>query len=219
MSIASHEFRSPLTLIGVTANMLRRYGKRLSDEKKVEHLEIIESSVEEMTDLLNNVLVFLKREADNFQLSPESIDVENFCQGIVEKFRIMSEETHTLVFSSISKPFQIAADPKLLQHIFSNLLSNAVKYSPEGSTIRFELSRKNEAVMFRIKDEGIGILEADQPHLFDAFHRGKNVEGIQGIGLGLSIVKQFVELHGGTISVESAMNKGTTFTVVIPFRD
>lgn len=219
ISVASHEVRSPLALVSITTSMLRRYSDRISDEKKVEHFELIEAEVERITDILDNVLIISKAGSGNFQFRPKSVDVKHFCQRIAEKFKIMSEETHTISLSSTGEHFQIAVDPELLQHILSNLLANAIKYSPAGGTISFELSRDNEHVMFRIKDEGIGILEADQQHLFDAFHRGKNVGNIRGTGLGLSIVKQFVELHGGTINVESEVNKGTTFTVIIPFRD
>jgi two-component system sensor histidine kinase/response regulator len=219
ISVASHEFRSPLTLIGITANMLKRYNDRISDEKRIEHLKGIESSVQEMIDLLNNILVLSKAEAENFQFSPEPIDVENFCQCLVEKFTLMSAETHLITFLGTGEHIQIAADPKLLEPILSNLLSNAIKFSPVGGAIMVGLARDNENVIFRVTDKGIGISEADQQHLFDAFHRGENIGTTQGAGLGLSIVKQFVDLHSGTISVESEVNKGTTFTIILPIRD
>lgn len=172
-----------------------------------------------MTDILNDVMAICKAEVGNIQFNPECIDVDRFCRRIFEKFKMMIEEIHTLTFSSPGEHFQIHVDPNLLEPVLSNLLSNAVKYSPEGGTIVFEIDRNNTEVLFRIKDQGIGIPETDLPHLFDAFHRCKNVSDIQGTGLGLSIVKQFVELHGGTIQFESEVNKGTTVTVRFPFRD
>lgn len=219
ISVASHEFRSPLTLIGITTNMLKRYNERISGEKRIEHLKSIENSVQEMIDLLNNILVLSKAEAENFQFSPEPVDIEDFCQCLVEKFTLMSAETHPITFFGTGEHVQIAVDPKLLEPILANLLSNAIKYSPAGGSITVEVARDDKHVTFRVTDEGIGISETDQQHLFDAFHRGENVGEIQGAGLGLSIVKQFVDLHGGTISVESKVNKGTTFTVILPIRD
>ncbi len=218
ISVASHEVRSPLALISITASMLKRYSDRMTDAKKGEHLELIESEVERITDILNNVLVISKAETGNFQFHPESVDITLFCQDIVKRFEMLSEETHTFTFSTTDKHFHMCVDLNLLKHILSNLLSNAIKYSPAGGSITFELVRNDEETLFRIKDEGIGISETDQQHLFDAFHRGKNVGNITGAGLGLSIVKQFVELHGAAISVESEVNRGTTVSVIIPFR-
>ncbi len=216
ISIASHELRSPLALIGITTNMLKRYGHRISEEKKLEHLKTIENEVKRMTNTLNDVLILSKMEAGSFQFNPEFVDLKSFCQRIVEKFKLMSEETHPITVSTTGEHFQARVDSNLLEPILSNLLSNAIKYSPTGNPITFELIQDNKEVIFRVKDQGIGISDEDQHHLFDAFHRGENVGEIQGAGLGLSIAKQFVELHGGTISVESKVNKGTTFTAVIP---
>ncbi len=219
ISIASHEIRSPLGLIGITTNMLTRYFHRMPEEKRNEHLKAIEHEVERMADILNNVLVLTKAEAANFQFHPACINVNTFCQSIVEKFNTMSATTHPITFSTTGEHIEMSVDPKLLEPILSNLLSNAIKYSPAGGSIRFELIQQNEEVLFQIHDEGIGISKEDQQHLFEAFYRGENVNEIQGSGLGLLIVKQFVELHDGTISVESKAGKGTTFTVKLPFRD
>ncbi len=216
ISIASHEFRSPLSLIGITTNMLKRYFNRMSDTKRTEHLESIEQEVARMTDILNNILVITKAEAGNFQFHPQTINMKAFCENLAERFTLMSEAAHSMSFSAQGGDFQMAADPSLLEPVISNLLSNAIKYSPQGGTIDFTLIREPDQVVFHISDQGLGIAEDDQAHLFDSFYRGENVTDIQGSGLGLSIVKQFVELHGGTISVESAVNQGTTFTVSLP---
>jgi signal transduction histidine kinase len=219
ISIASHEIRSPLGLIGITTNMLKRYFDRMPEEKRNEHLNAIEHEVGHMADILNNVLVLTKAEAKNFQFHPVCLNVSMFCQGIVERFSTMSEATHSITFSTTDEYIEMNVDPKLLEPVFSNLLSNAIKYSPAGGPIRVELIRQNKDVLFKVHDKGIGISEEDQQHLFEAFYRGENVNKIQGSGLGLLIVKQFVELHGGTISVESKADQGTTFTVQLPFRD
>jgi len=108
------------------------------------------------------------------------------------------------------------ADKRLLRHIFSNLLSNAVKYSPPGSPVEFEIERRGNEAICRIRDHGVGIPEQDLSWLFNAFHRGRNVAHLPGTGLGLTIVKRCVELHHGKIRVESSVGKGTTVTVILP---
>jgi signal transduction histidine kinase len=113
-------------------------------------------------------------------------------------------------------PAMIRADKRLLQHIFTNLLSNAVKYSDAGQTVRFEVGPAGEDMLCVIRDQGIGIAEVDQEWLFSAFHRGQNAADRPGTGLGLVIVKRCVDLHGGTIRIESRSGKGTVVTVRLP---
>ena len=218
VSIASHEFRSPLALIQLAASVLKRYRDRMSEEKKVKHLNVIEGAVEEMTGILNNVLMLTKIEAGSVQFSPEPLDIEEFCQPILDKFTLMSAATHTIAFSGNGERVQAVADPQLLQSILSNLLSNALKYSPDGGRIQVNLSRNATAFELSVQDQGLGISQEDQQHLFTAFQRGKNVGDIKGSGLGLSIVKQFVDLHGGTITVASEVQQGSTFTVTLPYQ-
>jgi signal transduction histidine kinase len=188
-------------------------------EKKIEELHVIEKTVNYLSDLVENVLTISRGEAGKIEFRPESTNVQQLCQRLVERFKAMSEETHMIKFSTIGDRVQASVDPKLLEHILSNLLSNAIKYSPAGGSVFLEFTANTNELGFRIKDEGIGISEADQQHLFEAFHRGENVGNIKGTGLGLSIIKQFVELHGGTINLESEVNKGTMVIVTIPSRD
>lgn len=216
ISMASHEFRTPLATIQTSSDLLKRYGERISSEKRLMHLKRIDGAIKRMTEMLDDVLIIFKAEARKKECKPEPVGLIEFCNNITEEFRLISEETHTIIFSCPDKEFQAYVDPNLLRHILSNLLSNAIKYSPESSHVYFELSHSDSDIIFRVKDEGIGISEDDQRHLFEAFHRGRNVDTIKGTGLGLSIVRQFVELHGGTIEVESQLNQGTTFTVSIP---
>ncbi len=218
ISIASHELRSPLTVISMTGKMLKRYADRMSAEKKLEQLDIIEDAVGKMTDLLNDVLLLVKVESHQFHFRPTRLDVAAFCRDLADQFRAMCVETHVLEFSAQGEGFEASVDPKLLHHIFSNLLSNAIKYSPNGGTIRFDILREEgmPTMRFRVQDEGIGIAPGDLEHLFDAFHRGGNVSEIKGTGLGLWIVKQFVELHGGALDVESELGRGSAFTIRLP---
>lgn len=178
ISVASHELRSPLTIISMTEKMLKRYADRMSAEKKLEQLHIIEDAVAKMTDLLDDVLLLVKVESHQFQFRPIHLDVAAYCRDIADQFRAMCAETHEIEFLAHGEKFDVNADPKLLRHIFSNLLSNAIKYSPNGGTIRFSLTLDDDASMMRfdVCDNGIGIAPGDLEHLFDAFHRGGNVE-------------------------------------------
>jgi len=223
LSIASHEFRTPLSMILFSNNLLRRYIQVVPDQhtaaEMIQELDGIEKTVKQMTGTLDDILRIAKSETSKFIFNPTLIDFGDLCRNVVEKFKVMAAETHTIIFSDSVEHLQAFVDPKLMEHILSNLLSNAMKYSPKGGTIRCDLVQENGKIILSVKDEGIGIPAQDQRHLFDAFYRGVNVDEIQGTGLGLSIVKQFVELHGGTIALESEANKGTTFTVVLPLRN
>ena len=217
ISIASHELRSPLALISMTAKMLKRYPNRMTEESIVKQLDSIDESVDAMTELLNDVLLLVKIESQQFQYHPVSMDMVPFCRDIVAQFSMMSDGIHHLAFSASAEAMSASADSKLLRHIFSNLLSNAIKYSPQGGEITFELlGEPTGDIRIRVCDQGIGISAEDQAHLFDAFHRGENTKQIKGTGLGLWIVRQFVDLHGGAIAVESALQRGTTFTITLP---
>lgn len=224
ISIASHEFRTPLSTILFSNNLLKRYSQHIPDQEMVKEmgreLESVEKSVRKMTATLDEVLTISRTEAGKVTFNPVEIDLTDLCRGIVEKFKNMASDKHTLIFPNSGEHIQAFVDPKLIEAILSNLLSNAIKYSPEGGNVVCQLVQKDgKIVILSVTDEGIGISEDDQRHLFDEFYRGLNVTKIQGTGLGLSIVKQFVSLHNGAISVNSEVNKGTTFTIILPLRD
>lgn len=220
ISIASHEFRTPLASILFSKNLLQRYAHKLSEQElageMAEELASVERSVHQMTAVLDEVLTITKSESGKVTFTPEMIDLTELCRNVVEKFQLLTTERHTLMFPNSGKHIHVMVDAKLMDTILSNLLSNAIKYSPQGGTVHCGLVRDNGTIRISIKDEGLGIAEEDQHHLFEAFYRGANAAKIEGTGLGLSIVKQFVELHGGTIEVKSEVNQGTTFTIVLP---
>lgn len=218
ISIASHEFRTPLATIQITTDSIKRYGERMSAEKKTAGLERIKSAVKRMNALLNDVLLLSRVEAEIHEFNPTPTDARILCEQVIHEFRSMTEESHSIKFSMKGQDFQMVVDPKLLHYILSNLLSNAMKYSPPNSQVSVDLIREDQNMILQIQDQGIGISAEDQQHLFDAFHRGHNVGEVSGTGLGLSIVKQFVDLHDGTISVQSVLNQGTTFTLMLPVR-
>jgi signal transduction histidine kinase len=142
--------------------------------------------------------------------------LEQFCHNLLAQLKLIDNHQHSIKFISKCDCSIACVDKKLLHPILANLLSNAIKYSPINSTIELKLFCHNQDIIFQIKDEGIGIPIADQLRLFEPFHRGKNVGDIPGTGLGLSVVKKFVDVHGGQITVASEVGKGTTFRVTLP---
>ncbi len=216
ISMTSHEFRTPLTTILGSAELLEHYSHKWSEEKKAVHFERIHSNVQHLVQLLNDVLIIGQAEAGKLEFNPEALDVVQFCCNLVEQIQLTTKSGHMIAFSCQFPELDGYLDEKLLRHILSNLLSNAIKYSPTGNTVKFELNCQRGQVIFQIQDEGIGIPLEDQQHLFEAFHRSKNVGNIPGTGLGLAIVKRSVDLHRGQITVNSEVGVGTTFTVTIP---
>ncbi|MGB3208642.1 MAG: ATP-binding protein [Crinalium sp.] len=221
ISMASHDFRTPLATILFSTDLLKVFGHQFSQSKKEQYLNKIQSQVKNMTQLLDDVLLIGKAESGNMEFKPVTLNLEGFCREILEEIELITGNKHSFVFKCQRECYEgecsiFQIDPKLLRQILTNLLSNAVKYSPEGGTIQLKLFCQNEQAIFQIKDEGIGIPLEDQERLFDLFHRASNVGNISGTGLGMAIIKQAVELHGGTISFESEVNRGTTFTISIP---
>lgn len=219
VSFVSHEFRNPLSSILITLELLERKDERVTPEKRKIYIQRAKTAIQDMSQLIQDVLVMSEIDREQFQCSPIPLDIRRFCAALAEDFQSREAAQHTLTLLTqgcqpIEYPFY-CLDAKLLQHILANLLNNAIKYSPPNSTILFELSCHADRVMFTIRDEGIGIPEKDQMYLFTPFYRGNNASKYPGTGLGLSIVKQCVEAHGGAIAVESAFGVGTAFTVTL----
>ncbi|NWJ98419.1 MAG: HAMP domain-containing histidine kinase, partial [Chloroflexi bacterium] len=217
ISMASHDFRTPLTAILSSAELLENYGNRWDNERKQKIYQRIYTSVQNMTELLDEVLYITKSEAGKLEFNPTLCYLPGFCSELVEEIQLGSGSTdHHFELVLPTNPKQVWADQKLLRKILANLLTNAVKYSPPGSTVHFELAYREEEVVIIIKDEGIGIPEEGLNHLYEVFYRATNVANIKGTGLGLVIVKKSLEAHGGKIEVKSKVGSGTSCTVTIP---
>ena len=215
LSIASHEFKTPLTSILGSSSLLESYSDKLSEEQKRKHLHKIQKAVKQMNELLEDLLLLGHAESGKIYCHPESIELVDLCWEIIENFQSIYP-MRSIKFSYNYPVSQTHLDSQLLRHILNNLLSNAFKYSQGEPSIEFEVYYSHNSVIFKIKDRGIGIPPDDLERLFETFHRAKNVGNIRGTGLGLSIVKSFVDLHSGTIEVNSVLNAGTTFTVRLP---
>ena len=216
VSMAAHDLRSPLAIIQSAADMIQHYSDKLTDEQKQAKLNNIHASIEVMVETLDDILTIGKIESGKFSFNPTPIDVVAFCQQIAAEVHQATGATQHIDFSSQGACGTAYVDARLLRHILGNLLSNACKYSSEESAVVLVAECDHDQIAFHIQDDGIGIPEADQKRLFEAFHRASNAKHIPGTGLGLAIVKQSVELHGGTIVFESEEDIGTTVTVVIP---
>ncbi|MBD1924397.1 PAS domain S-box protein [Microcoleus sp. FACHB-831] len=216
ISMTSHEFRTPLTAILGSAELLEHYGHKWPEEKKLNYILRIQSNVKHLVQLLEDVMLIGKAEARKVEFKPSPIDLVQFCLVVVEELQLTSGSQHKIEFTVRGTCSDACMDEKLLRHILTNLLTNAIKYSPQGGVIDFELSCGDGSAVFQIKDRGIGMAAEDLPRLFESFYRAKNVGKISGTGLGLAIVKNSVELHGGAIAVTSEIDRGTTFTVTLP---
>ncbi|MEQ8999424.1 MAG: ATP-binding protein [Coleofasciculus sp. B1-GNL1-01] len=214
VSMVSHEGRNSLTAIKSSSDIMERYSERLSDAKKQKHIQKIQLAADQMLCLLEDLLFLNKAESGMFTLHPSWVDLDNFCQEIVESFET-GDAQPTIRFKFVGES-NTYLDMNLLRHILTNLLSNAIKYSPNSGEVKFEITSAQKTVSFCIQDSGIGIPPEDLQNLFTAFHRAQNVGQIKGTGLGLSIVKQCVDLHQGSIDVDSKVGAGTTFTVTLP---
>jgi signal transduction histidine kinase len=166
--------------------------------------------------MIEDVLIIGKAEAGALQFEPKPVDLRDLCHKVVEELRGGVAKQHVIRFEQQFERHSLNLDEKLLRHILTNLLSNAVKYSPAGSTVSMQLVERDGEAIIEVGDQGIGIPPEDQARLFESFHRASNVGNRQGTGLGLVIVKKAVELHGGTISIDSKVDAGTRISVRLP---
>ncbi|HEY9709094.1 MAG TPA: ATP-binding protein, partial [Oculatellaceae cyanobacterium] len=216
VSVVSHEYRTPLTTILSSAELLEHYSHTWTNEKKHQHLHRIQSSVHHLTKLVSDVLILDKAEAGKLEFNPTLLDVIALCRELIEELPLATPDQIAFQFVRQEEYTQVYLDEKLLRQMLTNLLSNAIKYSHPQGTVNFALICEQNEVTFRIQDNGIGIPPEDRERLFESFHRASNVGVIPGTGLGLAIVKKCVNLHGGQIAVESEVGVGTTFTVTLP---
>lgn len=219
VSMVSHEFRTPLGIIQSSAEILDDYLDQLDATERREQLASIIKNARRMAGLMEDVLLLGRLDAGKMEFSPGPIDLAALCRRLLDEVRFSTDGRCPIEFSTSNLPAETLADERLLRHILLNLLNNAVKYSEVGHPIIFRATGSSNSVVFLVQDYGIGIPESDQAKLFEAFQRGSNVGQRPGTGLGLVIVKQSVELHGGTIHVRSRPKFGSTFTVSIPLTE
>ena len=216
IATVSHEYNAPLAAIQTAAATLKTHHHNLTPPKQERFLDIIEQKSKHLSALVGDMLLVNQAELDKLKLQPTQINLYTFLSNLITEQQMLSGEHHHLTLSIRGDLAGFVGDRGLLRQVFGNLFSNAIKYSPEGGTVRVQLIGEATQIICHVKDEGIGIPDADQAQLFQSFSRGSNVGSIPGTGLGLPIVKAAVELHGGTLDIESQQGKGTHVIVRLP---
>lgn len=216
VSMTSHEFRTPLSVILSSSELLETYGERWGPDKRQSHLSRIENAAKRMHQMLEAVLIIGRSEAGMLEFKPHPMDVTAFCKELVDDLHMNVNTTHAIDARIDAGIDEALLDARLMGHLISNLLSNAMKYSPDANRVKLEVSQEGDEVVVAVSDEGIGIAPEDLDKLFETFRRGGNVGNISGTGLGLAIVQKAVDMHRGRIDVQSEMGVGTTFTVRLP---
>jgi PAS domain S-box-containing protein len=213
LSMASHEFRTPLTTILSSANLIAEYPHGEQHEKRMKHVERISSAVNNLNDILTDFLSLSKIEEGKVEASYRDFSIRNLVYELVDELKGICKKGQEIKINGKGDQ-EVNLDPKLLKNILINLLSNALKFSDEDKTVTIDINNTKKQLTLKISDQGMGISNDDQEHLFQRFFRGQNATNVQGTGLGLNIVSKYVELMSGEIAVESELNKGTTFTII-----
>jgi len=213
VSMASHEFRTPLSAILSSTSLIDHYKEPEQSEKRHKHIERIRSSVRNLTDILDDFLSLDKLEQNKVEVNNTSFDLDELIRDVIDEVSGMLKRKNQSVKIVYSGTKEIRQDKKILRNILLNLLSNAIKYSPDEGEISILGNVQNNKACVSIKDKGIGVPIEAQKDLFTKFFRARNAVNIQGTGLGLNIVKRYVELLDGMIYFDSEENKGSTFTV------
>lgn len=215
VTIASHEFRTPLATILSSASLIGRYTHAEEDEKRKKHVQRIKSTVTNLTEILNDFLSLGKLEEGQIRNVPIVFNIAEFCQELIDELRSVCKENQQ-IFYIHEGDSEVCIDRHLLKNVLINLLSNASKYSDAGKQIFLSSSKKEKTIHFEVQDQGIGIPEQDQAYVFDRFFRAHNSGTIQGTGLGLNIVKKYIQLMQGEIKLTSQLNQGTTVSLDLP---
>lgn len=218
VTMASHEFRTPLSTILSSASLMEKYNEEGEmAEKRLKHITRIKNSVNNLTGILNDFLSLSKLEEGQIFFNPSPMDIVKLAEEVLEETESIAKTGQSVKYQHEGNIRNANFDKQVIKLILTNLLSNAIKYSPENKEILFTTRTDREKLQVEVQDQGIGIPEKDLEHLFTRFFRAKNATNIQGTGLGLNIVKRYLDLMGGTISCKSELNRGTTFYITIPF--
>lgn len=216
VSMASHEFRTPLSTVLSSVSLIAKYNSQEDEKKREKHVNRIKAKVHELTEILNDFLSLDKLEHGKVAYNAEQVELVEFINEHCEELKPIAKSKQQLIFNCELESCILEIDPKVIQHVLTNLCSNAIKYSAEDSVITMVLKDDPENVFISVTDQGIGIPETDQKHMFERFFRANNSTNIQGTGLGLNLVKRYVGLANGTIAFKSEENKGSTFIVTFP---
>ncbi|MGE3635564.1 MAG: DAHL domain-containing protein, partial [Sandaracinaceae bacterium] len=217
VSMTSHEFRTPLSVILSSAELLEAYAERWDEAKRRTHIDRIRNAAHLMTRMVEQVLLIGRAEAGVLEARPGAVDLGGLVRAVADEVRTTVGPERVLELDLDAPEREVVMDERLVRQVLTNLLSNAFKYSSDDGVVRLSLRAGAEEATFEIEDEGIGISVEDRARLFEAFHRGSNAETIPGTGLGLAVVKKSIEVHGGSITVDSEPGRGTRFSVRVRY--
>ena len=216
MSMASHEFRTPLSAILSSAILIGKQNEPGMESKRERYVKQIKNNVRNLVVILDDFLSLSKLEEGEISCQPSDFDLRELLRSVLEEMETNLKVGQHFVEDCHPASYHLRQDPKLARHVLVNLLSNAIKYSPEGSVIEIVLGREGQQLVLTVRDQGMGIPENEQAQIFNRFFRARNAENIQGTGLGLNIVKQYTELMGGSIKFSSKLGEGSTFVLRLP---
>lgn len=219
VSMASHEFRTPLSTIMSSASLIARYPREDQHDKREKHVNRIKSAVVNLTGILNDFLSLSKIEEGKVEVKLATVNIRSLYLLIIDEVEGLLKKGQKIDYQQEYSITTIETDERILKNILFNMLSNAIKYSPKRSTIYCTVVVEEKEIIFNIRDQGIGIPEKDQKYLFTRFFRASNVENIQGTGLGLSIVKRYAEMIGGKVGFKSEFEKGSDFFIRFPYEE
>ncbi|MBP7184528.1 MAG: PAS domain-containing sensor histidine kinase [Saprospiraceae bacterium] len=215
ISTTSHEFRTPLSTINSSAGLIKKYTKLEDQEKRVTHINKISNSVLHLNSILDDLLSLSKLEEGKITFKTSNLNIVQLTLSVIESLKSILKENQEIIFNFVSEAIYIENDEAIIKNILLNIFSNAIKYS--DSNIYCSIEVINNEVKIELTDHGIGIPEEEQQYLFERFYRAKNAAHLKGTGLGLNIVKKYLEIFNGKITFESKQNQFTTFTISIPF--
>ena len=215
VSMASHEFRTPLATILSSLSLVKKYGDQNETVSQLKHIQKIKSSISHLTDILNDFLSVSKLEEGKVKNNVENFNIKEFIEEVISDMESLCKWGQIINYSHTGDEF-ILLDKKLMRHILFNLISNSVKFSDENTQINIVTENSANEFKLSIEDQGIGITEKDKSNMFERFFRARNALNIAGTGLGLNIIKNYIKLMNGNISFKSVENKGTTFYLNFP---
>jgi PAS domain S-box-containing protein len=216
VSMASHEFRTPLSGILTSVSLIARYHQAQDEGKRTKHVKTIKTSVQNLTNILDDFLSLDKLDQGKITCRPSSFHLVGLAQTLVVDMQELAKEGQNITYRHHGAETAIFLDKEMLRNVLINLLSNAMKYSPPQTAITFVTKQEDSQIVLSIQDQGMGIPESDQKNIFETFFRANNATTIQGTGLGLNIVKRYLDLMGGRVTFVSQENVGTIFTVTVP---
>jgi PAS domain S-box-containing protein len=216
VSMASHEFRTPLATMLMAVGTLKAYWKRMSDEEIMQKIDRLESNIQFLKNIIEKTLNLSRLEYGKIKFDPVEEDLNSFIPSVIEKMNVAFNKSHHLTYKGTPRPGFLKIDKLMINEVISNLITNSIKYSNPGTEIKLSLHENKKGFTIEITDSGIGIPEDAQKKIFDAFWRGSNVGDIHGTGLGLALSQKFVQIHGGEITFKSKVDEGTSFFVFLP---